>query len=408
MNFIEAIRIALQSLWANKLRSVLTLIGVVIGVASVIAVITLVNGANKYVATKISGYGSDTLSVSKMPSVILSGEDYLRFQKRKDIMLEDYHAITEGCKRCQMTGAQLFAKGTVVSGKQSSTGTSIRGWTWTMPDITNLNVVQGRAFTPNDDAQGSHVIIIGSDIVDNILGQGNSIGKELRVDGEIYTVIGVGERQGKTLGQSQDDYVDMPLSTYMHTHGEHQSIDIYVKAGTAPGALDSVTDEVRAIMRARRHDAPGALDSFSLETNDTFVGLWKSLTKTFAAVIVGIASISLVVGGVVIMNIMLVSVTERTREIGIRKALGARRNDLMLQFLIESATMSLVGGIVGVICGAGVAEAITLAIHWPSSVQLWSVLLGLFVSGGVGIFFGVYPARKAAMLDPIVALRSEM
>lgn len=408
MDFIEAIRIALQSLWANKLRSVLTLIGVVIGVASVIAVITLVNGANKYVATKISGYGSDTLSVSKMPSVILSGEDYLRFQKRKDITLEDYNAIKEGCTLCQTTGAQLFSKGTVVSGRESSTGTSIRGWTWTMPDITNLNVVQGRGFTPADDTQGSHVIIIGADIVDNILGHGNPIGKELRVDGEDYRVIGVGERQGKTLGQSQDDYVDMPLSTYMHTHGEHQSIDIYLKAGTAPGALDAMTDEVRALMRARRHDRPGAVDSFSLETNQTFVGLWKNLTKTFAAVIVGIASISLVVGGVVIMNIMLVSVTERTREIGIRKALGARRHDLMLQFLIESATMALVGGIVGVICGGGVAEAVTLAIHWPSSISLWSVFLGLFVSGGVGVFFGVYPAHKAAMLDPIVALRSEL
>ncbi len=408
MYFYEAFKIALQSLWVNKLRTVLTLIGLVIGVASVIAVITMVNGANRYVATKISGYGSDTLTVTKMPSVIFNAEDYLRYTKRKDLTMEDYSAIADGCKRCLLVGAQLTSQGTVVSGKQSSTKTSIRGWTSGMPQMTNLNVVEGRSFTPADDEHGSHVIIVGYDVVDNLLGHDDPVGKELRVDGVVYTIVGVGERQGKTLGQSQDDYVDMPLSTYMHSHGAHHSIDIYIKAGTAPGALDAVTDEVRAIMRARRHDAPGTQDSFSLETNDTFVSLWKQLTATFAAVVVGIASISLVVGGVVIMNIMLVSVTERTREIGIRKALGAKRKDLMMQFLIESATMALVGGIIGVIGGAGAAEAITLAIGWPSAIKLWSVLLGLFVAGGVGIFFGVYPARKAAMLDPIVALRAEM
>jgi putative ABC transport system permease protein len=277
-----------------------------------------------------------------------------------------------------------------------------------MMTITNLNVVEGRPLTQADDDQGTHAVVVGYDIVDNLMGSGDPLGKDIRVDGEVYTVVGVGERQGKTLGQSQDDYVDMPLSTYMHTHGLHQSLDYYIKAGTAPGALERTEDELRAILRALRHNATGQPDDFTLETNDTFVGLWKSLTQTFGLVIVGIASISLVVGGIVIMNIMLVSVSERTREIGIRKALGAKRSDVLLQFLIESATMALIGGAVGVIGGAGVAEIITYAIGWPSQVQLWSVLLGLIVAGGVGIFFGVYPASKAAALDPIVALRSEL
>jgi putative ABC transport system permease protein len=408
MEFIEAVKLALQSLWANKLRSILTLLGVVIGVASVIAVITLVNGANKYVATKISGYGADTFTVNKMPSVIFSGEEYLKFQKRKDIKIADYEAVAAECKLCVTTGAQLQTSGKVVNGTQSITDANVYGWTWNMSAISNQNVVLGRSFTPTDDSQSTHTVIIGYDIVDSLYKNTDPLGKDIRVDGVDYTVVGVGERQGKTLGQSQDNYVDMPLSTYMHSHGANQTISIFNKAGTAPGALDAAQDEVRAIMRSRRHNAPGKEDDFALETNDTFVSIWKSISSTFEAVVVGVASISLVVGGIVIMNIMLVSVTERTREIGVRKALGARRNDVMLQFLIESATMSLIGGGIGVIFGVGAAKAVTSLIGFPTDVKVWSVLLGLGVATAVGVFFGVYPARKAAMLDPIVALRSEL
>jgi putative ABC transport system permease protein len=234
------------------------------------------------------------------------------------------------------------------------------------------------------------------------------INQTIRVEGDDYTIVGVGERQGKTLGQSQDNYVDMPLSTYIHSHGTNNSISIYAKAGSAEGAMDAAQDQVRAIMRTQRHNAPGTDDDFALETNDTFVSIWKSISSTFAGVVVGVASISLVVGGIVIMNIMLVSVTERTREIGVRKALGARRNDVMLQFVIESATMSLVGGMIGVILGVVAAKTITALVGFPTDVKVWSVLLGLSVATAVGVFFGVYPARKAAMLDPIVALRSEL
>jgi putative ABC transport system permease protein len=408
MEFIEAVKLALQSLWANKLRSILTLLGVVIGVASVIAVITLVNGANKYVATKISGYGADTFTVNKMPSVIFSGEEFLKFQKRKDIKIEDFQAVAAECRLCVTSGAQLQATGKVVNGTQSITDANIYGWTWNMSAISNQNVVLGRSFTPTDDSQSTHTAIIGYDVVDSLFKNADPLGKTFRVDGADYTVVGVGERQGKTLGQSQDNYVDIPLSTYMHSHGANQTITVFGKAGTEPGALDAAQDEVRAIMRSRRHNAPGKEDDFALETNDTFVSIWKSISSTFAAVVVGVASISLVVGGIVIMNIMLVSVTERTREIGVRKALGARRADVMLQFLIESATMSLIGGGIGVIFGVGAAKAVTAIIGFPTDVKVWSVLLGLGVATAVGVFFGVYPARKAAMLDPIVALRSEL
>jgi putative ABC transport system permease protein len=407
MEFKEAIKIALQSLWANKLRTILTLLGVVIGVASVIAVVTLVNGANVYVASKVNKYGADVFTMSKQPQIITSYEQYRAFQKRKNILLDDYRYVTENCKHCTQIGAQQTATGKIVSGTQSSTDTIIRGQTWAMPEMQNLNIVQGRGFTPTDDEHASRVALVGSDIQENLLGGDDPIGKEIRVDGVPYTIIGLGEKQGKTLGQSQDNWVSVPLSAFQKTYGTSKSLTLYAKAGAGAEALETASDEARQLLRSQRHDSPAQPDSFTLETSDTFVGLWKSISSSFEAVAVAIAGISLVVGGIVIMNIMLVSVTERTREIGVRKALGAKRQDILTQFLIESATMALVGGAIGVIGGMGVAQVVTVLLGFPSTIAVWSIFAGLLVSTSVGIFFGVYPARKAAELDPIVALRAD-
>jgi len=407
MEIKESAKIALQSLWANKLRSVLTLLGVVIGVASVIAVVTLVNGANVYVQTKFSNYGADVFTVSKMPTIITNPDDYHRFAARKDILFPDYQYVEENCHRCVGIGAMQSSTGKIVRGTESVTDSQIRGYTWQMPSLQNLNITAGRGFTEADENHASHVAIIGTDIQDHLFAGIDPLGQELRVDGTPYTVIGISEKQGSTFGASQDNWAAVPLTAYQRSYGTAKTLLIYAKAGEAGPRLEDAADEVRVLMRSRRHDRPGAADSFELDTNNTLVGFFSVITQSFGAVAGAIALISLVVGGIVIMNIMLVSVTERTREIGIRKALGARPRDILLQFLIESGTMALVGGAFGVIGGIVVAQVVTLALGFPSTVAFWSVLLGLTMATSTGIFFGVYPARKAAQLDPIVALRAE-
>src|SRR5579863_9202476 len=408
MQLIEAFRLALQALWANKLRSILTLIGVVMGVASVIMVITLVNGANRYVSTKISGYGADVIDVSRMPGVIFSAQDYFRYQKRKIIRMEDYEAVRDGCAQCSEVGATLQKSTNVVYNGHSSDNSQVHGDTWNMLPLTNIDIALGRGFTPADDDHSTHDAIVGYDIVDNLMGEGDPIGKEIRVDGIPYTIVGVGDRQGKTLGQSQDNWVAVPISTYQEINGYNDSVDIYSRAGGSAQTMEQAEDQVRVLMRTRRHVAPGQPDDFDLETNDTFLDIWKQISSLFAWVVLGLASIALVVGGVVIMNIMLVSVTERTREIGVRKALGAKQRDVLTQFLIESASLAMVGGAIGVLGGILVGKLITLVVGFPTAVPLWAIFLGLLLAGAVGIFFGVYPASKAAKLDPVVALRAEM
>ena len=408
MQFLEAVRLALQSLWANKLRSILTLLGVIIGVGSVITVVTLTNGAKQFVTSKINSYGAATITISKTPQTFITMEEWLSFQKRKNVTYDDYRAVLSGCRLCQSVGAQRHGSGKVVRGSKSSTDTDIRGWTWTMPALSNLNIELGRSFTQVEDDHSAGVAIVGADIVDKLLGEGDPLGKEIRVDGAPYTVIGIGERQGKMLGMSMDNWVAIPLMSFLKRYGAHYSLAIYVDAGAGGEVMESAADELRAIMRARRHLAPNEPDAFSIDSSATFQNLLGKIINNFGAVVAAIATISLVIGGIVIMNIMLVSVTERTMEIGIRKALGARRHDVLMQFLIESATLAVVGGLMGVIAGIATAKIITLAISFPSSVQFWSILVSLVVSASVGLFFGIYPAYKASALDPIAALRAEL
>jgi putative ABC transport system permease protein len=336
-------------------------------------------------------------------------DEFLEFQKRKRLNWDDYLAIKDLCKSCKEVGAAVGGRGRVEvrSGLNSLKDTNLRAWTPQMAQLYDVDLVEGRHITDADLTSAAPVCTVGMDLVENLLPGVDPVGKEIRWNNVPCQVIGVGKKQGTSLGTSLDNWIILPLTTYRKEFGsQSDSLRITARAGSADKIQDSV-DEVRQIMRGRHHIGYGGKDDFAVETSDSFLSLWKDISSGFFVVMVGIASISLVVGGIVIMNIMLVSVTERTREIGVRKALGARRGDILLQFLIESSTIAVIGGAIGVLIGIIAAKLVALVTPLPAAVQFWSVLSGLIVALSVGLFFGTYPASKASRLDPVEALRSE-
>jgi putative ABC transport system permease protein len=409
MNISEAIKIAFQSLWANKLRSALTLLGVVIGVAAVIAVMTFVNGLNTYVAERIFNLGADVFIMFKVSPATTNIDHFLEAQKRKDLTMDDYRAVREGCKLCAYVGAYArVSTGHVKYGEESLSDSTVQGMTPAVAITQDIDIDSGRMLGESDLENNAPVAVVGTDIGDTLMPGVDPMGKEIRVDGWTYRIIGVGKKKGSTLGQSLDNYVLMPMTSWMKQYGSHDTnMRISAKAVGTGATLEAAMDEARVILRARRHDSAAGADSFDMENNSSLLSIWANLTKTFFGAMIGIAAIALIVGGIVIMNIMLVSVTERTREIGVRKALGARRSDVLGQFLIEACILALLGGAIGVVLGITIAKTVTLVVGMPSVVPTWSIWAGLLVALSIGIFFGVYPARRAAMLDPIAALRFE-
>ena len=406
MNLREAVWIALSSLRANRLRSVLTLLGIVIGVMTVITVISFISGLNSFVEEEVFNLGADVFVVNRTPAAAINEEDWIAARKRKNLYLEDAEAVRDLCTECTAVGAQLTAGARVKSGREFVVGTQIKGLTPEIPAILGENLASGRAINDYDVRHRRFVSVIGTDIVDNLFPFVDPIGKKLRVNGREFEIVGIGEKLGSIVGQSRDNWVQIPITVHQRMWGARRSVRIYGKADGEQN-VEAAQDQARMILRTRRHVAYNADDDFSIVTNDTFLELWANISQAFFAVTVAIASISLVVGGIVVMNIMLVSVTERTREIGIRKATGARRSDIMLQFLVESATLALVGGVIGVLLAIVIATSVSAATELPSSIEWWAVLLGLTVSTTVGLFFGIWPAKKAANLDPITALRYE-
>ncbi len=413
MPFSEAIAIALGSLRANKLRSLLTVLGILIGVSSVIAVVAITEGLDTYIAERVLELGSQTFTLQKMPDVITSREQWLEMQKRKDLNLADLQAVRDGCDYCVEVGGMFTTRRDVKFGRTTQENVVVMGVTENAPRIgTMREITNGRPLIQDDVDRGSPVAVIGSDVADAFFGHMEPLGKEIQVDGHPLRVIGVVEKKGTVFGNSQDNFMWVPITYFEKLYGNRRSVDIMVQAGSMD-SFDDAQDQVRVIMRNRRHLGVGKPDDFAIETGESVLELWQSATRGIYVVTVVVTAISLLVGGVVVMNIMLVSVTERIREIGVRKALGARRRDILRQFLVESVILSLFGGMLGLIGATvfsfGLATVLgkIMSTTFTAPVRLWAVLLALAVSTVVGLVAGIYPAGRAAALDPVVALRNE-
>jgi putative ABC transport system permease protein len=408
----EAFRVAIGSLRANMLRTALTLMGIVVGVSAVIAVVTIIKGLDQTVAQTFSSQGSTVFTISKNPQIIKSREEFIKFNRRKDVTHEDAEAITRLCTSCWRVGIAANAVETVKYQDQKAENVRIRGVEpLTMFDIDGVSIDAGRIWTESEGASGREICVIGPDMLVNLFGDApadQALGKEVRIDGRPYLVVGVLEPLGSIFGFSRDNVIYIPYSTYQKTYGGRRSLVVFIQVPAAE-QLEAAQDQVRTIMRSRRGLSLGEVEDegFSLETQDVFLNLYGSATSNIYIVTIGVAAISLVVGGIVVMNIMLVSVTERTKEIGIRKAIGARRKDILTQFLIEAVTVTALGGAIGVGTGFGLAYIISALIGFPLLVSVASAVLGVGVSSVVGIISGLWPAWRAAKLDPIEALRQE-
>jgi putative ABC transport system permease protein len=408
----EAFRVATASLRSNKLRTALTLVGIIVGVTAVIAVVTIIKGLDQTVAQTFSSQGSTVFTISKNPQIIKSREEFIKSNRRKDVTHEDAEAIARLCTACWRVGMAANAIETVKYADQKAENVRIRGVDpISMFDIDGVSINVGRIWTESEGASGREICVIGPDMLKNLFNDAppdRAIGQEIRIDGRPYVVLGVLEPLGSIFGFSRDNVVYIPYSTYQKAYGGRRSLVTFIQVHS-PEELEAAEDQVRTVMRNRRGHLIGDTDDegFALETQDVFLNLYGSATSNIYIVTIGVAAISLVVGGIVVMNIMLVSVTERTKEIGIRKAIGARRKDILTQFLIEAVTVTAIGGAIGVATGFGLAYIISALIGFPLLVSVASAVLGVGVSSVVGIVSGLWPAWRAAKLDPIEALRAE-
>ncbi|MEK6281124.1 MAG: ABC transporter permease [Acidobacteriota bacterium] len=411
-SLLEAFFVAFASLRANKLRTALTLVGIVVGVAAVIAVVTIIQGLDNKVATTFSSQGSTVFTISKRPQIITSREEFIKFNKRKDVTHADADAIGRLCTSCWRVGVAANVRETAKHGNQKFENLNVRGVTpTTMFDIDGRTIDAGRLWTDAEGDSGREVCVVGSDVVTNLFEGASTervLGQDVRIAGRPFQIIGVLEPLGSVFGASRDSVAYIPYSTYQRIYGARDSIVVFIQVPAAE-QLEVAEDQVRTIMRSRRGGAEGPEgdEGFSLETQDVFLDLYGKATANIYLVTIGVAAISLVVGGIVVMNIMLVSVTERTKEIGIRKAIGARRKDILTQFLIEAVTVTAIGGAIGVITGFGLAYLIAALIGFPLLISVASAAMGVGMSSIVGIISGLWPAWRAAKLDPIEALRAE-
>jgi putative ABC transport system permease protein len=413
MPFLEAIGVAVSSLRANKLRSFLTVLGILIGVSSVIAVVAITEGLDRYMSDRVLQLGSKSFSLQKMPDIITSREQWIEMNKRKDVKRADVEMVRRGCEACLEVGAMVTHSGNAKYGRTKQNSLRVQGITENYSRIGSIrDLFAGRQLVQEDIDDARAVAVIGYDLVDAFFPQMEPIGREILVDGHPVRVVGVAEKKGSVFGNSQDNFVWLPITTFRKFYGTRRSITIQVEARNM-AVFEDAQDQARVVMRVRRHVGFGKPDDFSIETGQSIMDLWQSATRGIYVVTIVVTAISLLVGGIVVMNIMLVSVTERIREIGVRKALGARRTDILRQFLVESVILSIFGGALGVLGAAAFSMILAMVLggimsaSFTAPVRLWAVAVALFVSTAVGLVAGIYPASRAAALDPVEALRNE-
>jgi putative ABC transport system permease protein len=382
------------------------LLGIILSVSTLIMVVSMIRGTNQYIQNRVANMGANVFLIDRY-GIITNAEDFFKATRRnRQITYEDYEDLRDNLKLPKNVGLEARHRGTIRSGNESLEDISIRGVTANIASMDVEEPATGRYVSDSDNDHRTNAAFIGTDVVKHLFPTVEPIGKTIMVDGHEYEVVGVAKEVGSILGESQDDFVYIPITTWLKVYGNHEEMAVNIQA-RGPDWMERTQDEARSRMRARRHLAPNEDDNFGILSSQSIIGLWNSITGALASGMVGIVSVFLVIGGVVIMNVMLASVTERTREIGIRKSMGARRSDILMQFLVESSVMAAVGGAIGVTIAWLMALAVDAFTPVPMSVPIVAVIAALLVSTAVGMFFGVYPARRAAKLDPIEALRAE-
>jgi putative ABC transport system permease protein len=406
MQFLESVFLALEAIWANKLRSLLTVLGNIVAVTSIITVVSLIQGMNGYVTNAIvSDLGADSFNVERT-GIIRSDEEADRVRNNPLITLDDADAIRRFSPVVEAVMAQARRNTEVGYHDTSLDSVQVQGVTREYSQFSMFDAERGRLLSPIEIDRSRPVVLLGWGTADRLFGEADPIDKMVKIAGVHFRVVGVSEQKGSTFGQSQDEFAIIPLGAYQKLFGARQSLGLMVKP-TDPSVIDPAIDDAIVALRIQRRLKPGEENNFGIFSSDTILAIYRQATAGIYAVLVGVVALSLVVGGIVIMNIMMMVVTERTREIGLRKALGARREHIIWQILTESIMLSTFGGLVGTALGFLLALSIARLTPVPAAIQLWSVGLGVSITALVGLFFGLYPALRAAALDPIEALRRE-
>ncbi|HEY7497182.1 MAG TPA: ABC transporter permease [Vicinamibacterales bacterium] len=405
--FLESATIALQAIWANKLRSFLTVLGNIVAVTSIIAVVSLIQGMNAYVTdTIVSGVGVDNFTIQRMP-VVRTEADEERVRNNPRITLSDLAAVRRYSENVGAVAGQTGSNASVSYGNEQLDGVQVRGVTRDYVYFSTFDVDRGRLISPAEVDSSRPVTVLGWEVADKIFGPVDPLDKIVKIGTLHYRVIGVSKKKGSAFGNSQDNFAVIPFGAFRKMFGSRPfGMQLLVRPKT-PDLVKAAMDDATVAMRIERRLRPSEPDNFGMFSSDTLLGIYQTATTGIFAILVGVVSLSLVVGGIVIMNIMLMVVSERTREIGLRKALGARRRDIMYQILTESVTLSTFGGLVGIMLGFALAQLISKLTPLPAAVQVWSVVIGIGITALVGLVFGLYPAMRAARLDPIEALRRE-